>query len=264
MNITFNKYMDNPSMGTSAFSMRTMYRQLYRQKYDQLLTREQGKIMFRIYNAEDGHDSHYFHFKIPSESVAGLYYDVVIKLWTNNNSLKESANFRDHFVQFFANDSAFVFTFAHAFKKNGLFLNDLEKKMNSMALKDKAVIRNPKDDIWYVKSLCFAYFTMERYNLFSRSVANQLGTKLSVSQLMKDIKTIEEKTAERAMLEKEQKSKSAKERLQRASERQLANRNFSSSTADKPRSITYTKNIKTKSTIKTVKRSNTIRSVKKH
>jgi len=239
--------------------MRDMYRQMYKQKYDVLLTREQGKIMYRIYNSDDGHDSHYIHFKIPSETLAGLYYDTVVKLWTNDNNLKESASFREHFVKFFSNDSAFVFTFAHAFRKNGLFITELEQRMNKIALRDKAIVRNPKDDIWYVKSLCFAYYTMDRYNLFSRSVSNQFGVKYSIAELLRNVKSVDDKIIEREAIEKEQR-KNNKDKLIKTSERQLANRKFIASTADTPRSISYTRTMKN---TKRTRKSNNIRYAKK-
>ena len=58
--------------------------------------------------------------------------------------------------------------FVYTAPKLGLFIKDLESKMTKEALKNKAVAKNPKDDVWYVKSLYFAYLTMEKYNLFNR------------------------------------------------------------------------------------------------
>ena len=154
--MTFDKYIDNPS-GGSVFTNRNMYKTMYKDKFDKILLREQGAIKYALYIDKDNIDSHYVHLKIPSEVISNFYYDVVIQLYTNNNSIKNEASLRRYSVKFYSNDPAFVYTFAHSFNKNGLFISDLESKMSRQALRHKATVKNPKDDIWYVKSLFFAY-----------------------------------------------------------------------------------------------------------
>ena len=41
--------------------------------------------------------------------------------------------------------------------------------MSKLALKKKAEIKNPKDEIGYVKSLYFAYIEMQRLDLFNKA-----------------------------------------------------------------------------------------------
>ena len=154
--ITFDKYIDNPS-GGQIFTNRQVYKAMYKDKFDKVLVREQGQVQYTVYKTNDANDTYYIHFKIPSEVVDRFYYDVVIQLYTLDNADKTSANLRKYFVKFYSNDPAFVYTFAHSFKKNNLFIRDLEPKMSQKALKEKADVRNPKDNVWYVKSLFFAY-----------------------------------------------------------------------------------------------------------
>lgn len=174
--IIFDKYIDNPSLGgTSALHNRSMYKNMYKTKFDNVLAREQGTIEFTVYNDNKARDdSYYIYFKIPSEVVPQFYYDVVVQLYTTSNSLKGTNNLRKYYVKFFSNDPAFVFTFAHAFAKNDLFISDLKPKMNKESLNKVAKVRNSQDTIWYVKSLYFAYLTMEKYNLFSRATLNNI------------------------------------------------------------------------------------------
>ena len=165
--ISFDKYIDNPSgTGTSVVTNRGMYKQLYTTKFNAVLVREQGKIVYNVYKVEDAEDSYIIHMKIPSEVVPKFYYDVVIRLFTTDNGKKAAASLRMYSVQFYSNDPAFVYTFAHAFSKNNIFINDLSSKMSKTALDNVASVKNPRDDIGYVKSLYFAYLAMEKYNLF--------------------------------------------------------------------------------------------------
>ena len=212
MQITFNRYMDNPSTSTSVYTTRSMYKNMYQQKFDALMVRTNGQILYKLYNCADAHDTHYVHIKIPSEQLPNLFYDVVVKLYTDKNELKDNATFREHYVKFFSNDHAFVYTFAHAFNKHGLFITELKDKMSKRALTDKAEIHNPKDDIWYVKSLVFAYYVMHRNNLFARSIFKQIGRNFVIAEFLKNIASVEQKFYERDQLLKQQQTEKQKAR----------------------------------------------------
>lgn len=194
--ITFDKYIDNPS-GGSVFTNRSMYKNMYKRKFDALLLREQGNIKYELYIDNDAIDSHYVYIKIPSEVVPNFYYDVVIQLYTKNNAIKNEASLRRYSVKFYSNDPAFVYTFAHSFKKNNLFISDLEPKMSKQALKNKAELRNPKDEVWYVKSLFFAYLAMEKYNLFSKSIFDNYRKPYKKKELLSKITPAATKVADR-------------------------------------------------------------------
>ena len=196
--ISFDKYIDNPSgTGTSVVTNRGMYKQLYTTKFNAVLVREQGKIVYNVYKVEDAEDSYIIHMKIPSEVVPKFYYDVVIRLFTTDNGKKAAASLRMYSVQFYSNDPAFVYTFAHAFSKNNIFITDLSSKMSKAALDNVASVKNPKDDIGYVKSLYFAYLTMEKYNLFQRAILDSQAKPYDKSQLLKQITHADEKVKAR-------------------------------------------------------------------
>ena len=241
---TFNGYIDNPSDSPSVYTMRSMYRNMYRKKFDELLVREQGKIFYKVYRFDDGPDTRYILFKIPSETVPGLYYDTVVKLWAANNSAKNEANLRNYFVQFYSNDPAFVFTFAYSFNRNHLFMKELSSKMSKVALTQSAQIKNPKNEVWYVKSLVFAFYTMERYHLFDKPMNNQLSVKYNQQEFMGMIGSVEQKAAERERLLAEIKSKQQKEKAQKAKEKQLERQKFNAATSrntHQANSVSHTK-----------------------
>jgi len=209
--MSFDKYIDNPS-GGQVFTNRQMYKSMYKRKFDILMVREQNHVAYKIYKADDTVDAYYIHFKIPSEVVPNFYYDVVIRLFTTENVKKNQANLRNYAVNFYSNDPAFVYTFAHAFKKNKLFIPDLEPKMSKRALRENADVRNPKNNVWYVKSLFFAYLAMEKYNLFSRSMLNQNSSKYNKKELLKNITDADTKVAARQFEESKLKEQQKKEK----------------------------------------------------
>ena len=221
-NMTFDKYIDNPS-GGQAFTNRQIYKQLYQRKFDALMVRERGIVNYKIYKANDTSDAYFIHFKIPSEVVEKFYYDVVIRLYTVGNDRKNDANLRNYFVNFYSNDPAFVYTFAYSFRKNKLFITDLEPKMSKKALRERAEIRNPDNQVWYVKSLFFAYLAMEKYHLFTRSMLNQNSEKYDKKKLMSNIMNADDKVAARQheadlinQQKKKEKEEARKELLKKA------------------------------------------------
>ena len=103
-------------------------------------------------------------------------------------------------------------TFAYSFAKNNLFIDDLEPKMSKKALRDKAKVRNPKNEVWYVKSLYFAYLAMEKYNLFHRINLDRVAKRYSKRELLSKIthadKKIQDRISEQEKLKKEKKAES--------------------------------------------------------
>ena len=196
MEISFDKYIDNPS-GGSVFTNRNMYKAMYADKFNKILVREQGHIKYTIYKTEDSEDTFYIYFKIPSEVIENFYYDTVIRLYTKDNRRKTEANLRRYSVQFYSNDPAFFYTFAHSFNANGLFIDILKVKMSKRALNQKAEVKNPKDNVWYVKSLVFAYLAMEKYGLFNRSLLNQRSKRFNKKYLIYRITQADIKLKER-------------------------------------------------------------------
>ena len=167
--MTIEEYIKNPTgKGSAAFSNKLLYQKMYMDKWDTLLVRENGKIAFKLFKSDD---DYYVYIQIPSEVVPKFYYDTVIRFYLTKETKKLSmeTTLKNYQVQFFSNDPSFVYTFAHAFKSNDMFIADLEFKMSKQALKEKAVIRNPKDEIGYVKSLYFAYIQIKHSNLLAKN-----------------------------------------------------------------------------------------------
>lgn len=165
MHTTFPKYIQKPTIVGSTTSQIKIIASNYRTRMDNLIVREAGVIMNKKYRDKKG--NYYLYIKIPSEVVRDFYYDVVIKfIETPKNAFSNSL--REYDIQVFSNDPAFCFTYAYAFNKAGLLIDELKPKIGKDFLENKALDRNPKSEIGYVKSLYFAYFFMLSKNLFEK------------------------------------------------------------------------------------------------
>lgn len=249
--MNFDKYIDNPSGGASVVTNRQMYKQMYKAKFDKVLIREQGRIKFTVFREKDTEDSYYIHILVPSEVVPKFYYDVVIRLFTRDNAKKSNANLREYAVQFYSNDPAFVYTFAHAFAKNKLFIDELKPKMSKTALSHKADVKNPKDEVWYVKSLYFAYLTMEKYSLFNRIMLDRNARDYNKRTSFASIMNADEKVRLRQEAQEKINKEKAKEKARERKDKELQSR-----------TSTTTKQSKVPKTTKTTKRTKTTKSSK--
>lgn len=192
--MTFDQYIQNPmGIANSVISNREMYRTMYRQKWDVINLREHGEVKYKLYKTDKS--VYYAYLKIPSEAIKNFYYDVVIKFTPPDDKGKAIGNsLKEYNVQFFSNDPAFVYTFAHAFIKNGLFIKELSHKMSKQAITKAATEKNPSNQVGYVKSLYFAYIIMTRRGLFNKL---QYVNKLNVQELNENIMHADQKIAER-------------------------------------------------------------------
>ena len=164
--MTFEEYIKNPLGSSIMANSREMYRNMYMEKLDKILVREGGKIKYKLYKSSS---NYYCHMKIPSEKVKDFYYDVVIEFSKpKGKDVGLDRTLKKYDVRFYSNDPAFVFTFAHAFIKNGMFIDALKDKMSKEAVKKTATVKNPNNQTGYVKTIYFAYLSMTRKNLFEK------------------------------------------------------------------------------------------------
>lgn len=168
MKMTFDEYIKNP-MGkeNAVFSQRNLFKELYTKKFDAVLAREAGRLKYVMF--KDNDSRYLFLIRIPSEVIRDFYYDVVIEFTTKDNFALVKPTLDSYDVKFFSNDPAFVFTFAYSFNANKLFIQDLEPKMSKIALQKRAVERNPKNIVGYVKSIYFAYLYMQIHGLMNKA-----------------------------------------------------------------------------------------------
>lgn len=257
MEMTYDQYIQNPmGIANAVISNRNMYRELYMGKLDKILVREMGKIDYTLYKSNN---KYYVYIKIPSEVIEKFYYDVVIEFSEPKEKSLIDSTLKNYNVKFYSNDPSFVYTFAHAFIKNKMFIEELKGRMSQEAITQVATEKNPSNQVGYVKSLYFAYLYLKRENVFNKSkflVAKEINWK----QLEKVITPASLKIAQRqdAAKEKSAENKRAKEKLNKMLRKQTTEK-------DIPFMTKNSKHITTTKTVKTVTNNNVkkIKSTKK-
>lgn len=209
--MTFDQYIQNPmGIKNAVIGNREMYRNMYNMKLDTIMVREMGKIDYYLY--KNG-DKYYCHIKVPSEVVERFYYDVVIEFYPGKDTKKNDKTLHSYEAKFYSNDPAFVFTFAHAFIKNKIFITELTDKMSKQAVKERGKDRNPMDTVGYVKSLFFAYLLMKRFGLFDKI---RYAQKSNIKNLKAMIMSADEKIALRQELGAQVTTKAGREKAKAA------------------------------------------------
>lgn len=213
MNMTFNGYIDNP-MGkkNAVFSQRDMFKNLYTQKLDKIILREASKFTYRLFY-DSSKDRYFCHVKVPSEVIEKFYYDTVIMFYSDDPMAKGQKNLNHYYAKFYSNDPAFVYTFAHAFIENEIFIEELVPKMAKKAVKDVAVVKNPSNTVGYVKSIYFAYLIMKKYSLFEKANYSTQGKPFKLKDLLSDIMDASKKVALRQEEETKLREREKRERI---------------------------------------------------
>lgn len=224
--MTFDEYISNP-MGkkNAVFSQREVFREIYTKKLDAILVREVGKVKYQLYY-DKKNSKYYIHFKIPSEPIKDFYYDTVIEFYTKDHGISIGKSLSKYDVKFYSNDPSFVFTFAHAMKKNDMFIKDLEPRMAKKALKEVGKEKNPKDEVGYVKSIFFAYLLMKNYGLFAKVQFESYAKPYNKKELLNAVTQAEEKVQARIDAGEDlRKEQSAERRKQRTEDRNARREN---------------------------------------
>ena len=165
MIMSMNEYIRNPGKSNAVYSARYMYQDMYSSKYAKVMTKEAGKMQYRLFKGKN--EQWIIHLKVPSEAISDFYYDVVLEFTPNDSSF--SNDLFTYKMRAFSNDPRFVFVFAHSFIKNKMFFEDLVKKMSPQAVRMKPTLTNPKEEIGYVKSIYFAYLYMKDHSLNNKN-----------------------------------------------------------------------------------------------
>lgn len=212
--MTFDEYIINPLGKSNAILsnyVRESIRRGYQEKWNSIMLRENGKVTYKMWK-DTKHNTFYILLKIPSETVTNFYYDVVIKFFTDEEVKEGGHNLSNYSAQYFSNDPAFIFTYAHTFINHNMFVKELTGKLNQNVIKDKAEIKNPSNQNGYIKSLYFAYLFMKERRLFSRvffDAADEYKPEVLTAMVMDSDKKItlrqeEGKKLERKSIEKQE------------------------------------------------------------
>lgn len=257
MDMTLDQYILNPMGKHNAVlnaSARENIRNTYMRKFDNILLRENGKIEYYLYK-DSKSNTFWIHVKVPSEIVKNFYYDVIFKFSATQNVDSGGQDLFKYNVKFYSNDPAFVFTYAHVFLENNLFIKELSSKMSREALRKDPKEKNANKDIGYVKAIYFAYLLMQNRKLNKK---NKFELECKPFDLKKILESVEDADTKIAKRQEEGSKVSRKKKI--TLDKNTANnllRNVKHTVSDSRIQVATTKSvgkIKNKATVKSVKK----------
>lgn len=195
--MTLEEYMNNPQGTSAVYSNKEMYRNMYTDKLNKLLLKENGKFVTKFYKSNN---SYYIHVKVPSEIVDNFYYDVVFKIQRGSNLAKQP-------FRVFSNAPSFTFVFAYAFKSHKMLIEDFEEKYDKKVLNERPKEKNPKLEIGYEKSVCIAYLFLKNANFLNETYVSTYASSYNAKNVLKEIAHATDVCNQRIALEQEQKKR---------------------------------------------------------
>ena len=264
MEISLNQYILNPALKSNAIlnaNTRELIKQSYQSKFDNIMLRENGKVTYYLYT-DNNKGVYWAYFKVPSEVVPKFYYDVIFKFTPTTGT----GIFEDLFkynVRFYSNDPNFVFTFAYVFKKEDIFIKELQSKMSKEALTKAPEEKNPTEQISYEKAIYFAYLIMKERSLNRLSRFKSEASPLDVKFILQNVMNADDKIAERQE-EGKKYSKSKKKNIISKDVYDAASKHISSKVRNMTDFSNSNMKIATTKKVKTISRANsTIKVTKK-
>jgi hypothetical protein len=199
--MTIGQLLQNPTgWGSAAVGNRERIKKDLADRFQVLMVKAKGEIVHQVYT--DG-DDFVVHLRVPSETIEGLKYDVVLRLHPETADQALS----DYRMTLFSNSPHFVFTYAYVLNQKGSLEETVKGKMSSKALDEEPKIRNPIETWGFEKSTYFAcLYLRHSMRTRSRNAMAKDSLKLNRKLLLANVKTSEAK-----MVEYKQKEKEAKE-----------------------------------------------------
>lgn len=161
--LTLKQYLDNPmGKGTSIAGNQEVLKRNY---MDQMLALE-NKITYKWYTIKD--KLLVCHIKLPSSNEKNgelnIFYDVIFEFDTSN--LQKQITINELPLRVYSNCPSFVFTYAHAFYKEGILCDWLKTKYPKQVITKEAVEKNTHGLIGYEKSIytCGLYLLKDQRN----------------------------------------------------------------------------------------------------
>ena len=205
--LTLVDLLQNPTgRGSSQMANRKMIIEGMDAKYYKLL-KEHSNFSFKIFKNQD---DYYFKFKMPSESVIGLYYDVIIMFHAENKEIKEDKTLNRYNLRLFSNSPNFTYTYTYVLNKSKILVPDFMKHCSDVALKEPPKVKNPVGSYGFEKSCYFACRYIKEMGLYNKDVIDKNLTVYSKAALLKDVSHQDGKMKEYNLI-KAQNKKSVKE-----------------------------------------------------
>ena len=163
-------FIENPSVagGVDIFGH---LNSKYIPKYNSYIARHK-LIPFKMYRDHKEHEEYLFHFQAESDKNPEVIYDIVIRFYTTEATVKQEPTLKNYKLQFFSNSPGFVFTYAYVYNKYGLLINDLIDKLDQTALANTPSKTNPRLGVGYDYSIfyCLRYLILNSFYLVKKEI----------------------------------------------------------------------------------------------
>lgn len=178
---TLDEFLRNP-FGKSTDVLKT-------QKYQLLYNKNTDRIRLKSYTQID--DSYYFHVIVPSSTNQKddkVYYDVVIRFFTDKPESLKSSHIRDYYIQFFSNSPGFIYKYAVLYKNHGYLIEFLYNKLDPEYFDKLPEKANSNMDLSFDRSIYFAckYLSERKFRVLNK-VGISVGKKLDPDIFFRNI-----------------------------------------------------------------------------
>jgi hypothetical protein len=176
-------------------------------KYNTEYKANRNKIILNAHTKID--DAHYYHVKIPSESQkdGNVYYDVVIRFFSDKKEVLASPSLQDYYIQFFSNSPGFIYHYAVLYKNNGYLIESFYNKLDPRYFDKLPVKTNAKMELSYDKSIYFTccFLNEKKFKVLSKFGSN-FSKKLQPKDFFREIKDFQSVKYENELLSFERKA----------------------------------------------------------
>jgi hypothetical protein len=230
----------------------------YDRLYDSLVLNKKIKLV--EYAHED--EEYYYHLKIPSESLKGEAYDVVIQFFKTDKwkvKLNQKDDLTFWYVQFYSNSPGFVYKYANLYYTYGYLISSFYGKMEEEFKHVSPIITNPEFRMCFDKSIYLAcrylYDTrLSNLVLFRKNFIK----KVTLTQMLANIRDFATVKMDREILSMEQnlKQEMIRDKANAIKQEAKDRRNEDSSEPKSPVSKLLSHFIKPNSKVKKIRASN--------
>lgn len=189
--MTIKEYVENPmGKGDAALGTNKMVvKGVLSDKYRRLVSRK--KIKSYCYTGtKRGQIT--IHLVIPSETERENTYDVVFEFTPTDKDAKDAKSLNGYDVRVFSNSPSFAYTFAYVYKKNGLLIESLTKKLGKQFVKIAPDVRNRYQIVNYEKYIFFGAMYLIESGLLAKSVLDRQLMGMTPFNYPAKIRTLEQ------------------------------------------------------------------------
>lgn len=161
VNMTASQFLKNPTgKGSATVARRDRIILDMRTRFSYLYKKNKRNFKLKIFLHQE---NYYFYFQIPSEDYFkdGLHYDVIIEFRPPNEKAAKTKDLNNYLIRFISNSPNFMFTYGYLYNKDDLLISWLSYKLGKKALTQAPVVRNPRHEYGFEKSVYFALLYLE-------------------------------------------------------------------------------------------------------